>query len=180
MNVLRFAVVGASIALSSALSFAQAPAVAPPSASPPSASPPAAAPPVVAPAPVPPPSYGSPPPYYAPYGQPPPYMMSPPPTETRMVRHSGALMGGGIGLTAFGVISAIGGATAFAEDGHSGGSQGILSLLVGLPLLIHAAGCLAGGIPMIVIGNRKIPIEIPHMMPTMVSSRGGAGLGWKF
>ena len=38
-------------------------------------------------------------------------------------------------------------------------------------------GCLAGGIPMMVIGNRKIPMEVS---PMMGSSRGVSGMGFRF
>lgn len=155
------ALAGASILLFPALSFAQEPPRAP--------SPPAG----IAPP-------GGTPPYASPHGMLPQYPAPLPFTETRMVTHSPALMGGGIALVSIGVLSAFGAATAFAEDSGRGGSGGILSLIVGLPLLAHGLGCIGGGIPMIVIGARKIPVEIPRGMPMIVGTRGGAGVGWRF
>lgn len=155
------ALAGASILLFPALSSAQEPPRAP------------SPPPGVTPAP------GT-PPYAAPYGMSPQYPAMQPFTETRMVTHSPALMGGGIALVSIGVLSAFGAATAFAEDSGHGGSGGLLSLIVGLPLLAHGLGCIGGGIPMIVIGARKLPVEVPRAMPMVVGTRGGAGVGWRF
>ena len=108
------------------------------------------------------------------------------PLAGRMKRHSPALMGGGIALTSLGVLSVLGAGTAFAVDaGSSGEFRGILALIVGLPLLIHGAGCIAGGVPMIVIGARMIPADgspppKTSFIPRLVPARGGAGLGFSF
>ena len=104
---------------------------------------------------------------------PPPSALSalPPP---RLQTHSKALMGGGIALTAFGGLSLFGGLAAFAEGARGGATVLVpLGFGVGIPLLIHAAGCFAGGIPMIVIGARKIPA------PALVPLRGGVGLSFQ-
>ena len=78
--------------------------------------------------------------------------------KLRYKRHSLPLMAGGITLTAIGVLSILGGITAFIEDQNSGGdARGYLGILVGIPLLIHGAGCIGGGIPMWRIGDRTIP-----------------------
>ncbi len=116
-------------------------------------------------------------PYYAgPYAPPAQRMAPMPPPHTHMVRHSGALMGGGIALTALGVLSGFAAMSAFIEDGRNN-YRGAMAGIIGIPALIHMVGCLAGGIPMIVIGNRKIPIEIPVMIG---ASRGVSGMGWRF
>jgi hypothetical protein len=89
-------------------------------------------------------------------------------------------MNGGIALTVLGGVSLIGAAAAFGVDtGNQGDFQGVLSILVGLPLLVHGAGCLAGGIPMIVIGNKDIPEGSASLLPTIVPARGGAALRWQ-
>jgi hypothetical protein len=79
----------------------------------------------------------------------------------RYKTHSPALMAGGIALTVLGGLSILSGATVILYDySHKYDPYGwgrLLSTLVGAPLLIHGAGCFAGGIPMIVIGNRRIP-----------------------
>ena len=134
----------------------------------------------------PPGAYGAYPPAYPPSAYPPdaypqgayPY---PPMGPPRMKRHSPALMGGGIFLTAFGGLSLIGAATTFGLDSSGGGDfSGFASLLIGLPLLVHGLGCIAGGIPMIVVGNKQIPEGSASLVPSLVPSRGGAAMQWLF
>src|SRR4051812_22175632 len=83
---------------------------------------------------------------------PPPMQMRPPPApytpRLRFKRHSLALMSGGVVLTTIGALSILGGITAIAEDSKQR-ADGFLALLVGTPLIVHGAGCLGGGIPMI-------------------------------
>lgn len=79
----------------------------------------------------------------------------------RTVTHSPALMGGGIGLLSLGVVSMAGGIGSIVVDASmNGDSRGILTALLGIPTLIHGVGCVAAGIPMIVIGRRQIPVEM--------------------
>jgi hypothetical protein len=109
-----------------------------------------------------------------------PYQVPPPPSG-RMKTHSPALMGGGIALVALGGLSLLGAATAFVDDARSKGDfQGILSVIVGIPLLVHGLGCIAGGIPMIVIGKRRIPADGPPPTLSLVPSRGGGAMRWSF
>jgi hypothetical protein len=105
----------------------------------------------------------------------------------RMGRHSDALMAGGIVLTVLGGLSLAGGATAIAADTYHGDFGGILAFLVGMPLLIHGAGCIAGGIPMIVIGNKQIPVGYAGArpaesspLPQLSMGKGTGKLTWSF
>jgi hypothetical protein len=180
MRLLR-STLPAGLLLVPALATAQP---APPGAPPPSAAPPPGA--EQPPGAVPPGAYPY-PPAYAPYGAYPPGPYAPyyspmPWLAGHTKTHSPALMGGGIALVVLGALSVIGSATAFAEDASSH-ARGVVAIIVGLPLAIHGAGCFAGGIPMIVIGNRKIPADgspppKTSLVPTIVPSRGGVGLGW--
>lgn len=104
-------------------------------------------------------------------------MPAPPPPpgyyvpRLRYKTHSPALMAGGITLIALGGLSFAGSVTAFVADANSHGEgSGILSILVGIPLLVHGVGCLAGGIPMTVIGNRQIPAGYAAPSPSAVPS----------
>lgn len=98
-----------------------------------------------------------------------------------MKTHSPALMGGGIALTVLGGGSIVGAITIFGLDsGSHGDFSGLASVLIGIPLLVHGLGCLGGGIPMIVIGNKSIPANSASLVPAIVPTRGGAGFGWRF
>lgn len=85
--------------------------------------------------------------------------------QPRMVRHSEPLKRGGAALIVLGLLSGAGAGIAFAMDRFDGDFGGVLSLLVGLPLSIHAAGCIAAGIPMYIVGNRMIPAPPPRSPP---------------
>jgi hypothetical protein len=121
---------------------------------------------------------------------PPPIPYAPAPREVRAApapeaprlrykRHSLALMAGGLTLTALGVLSIIGGATAIAEDLNPHNETSGLGTLLGIGLLIHGAGCLAGGIPMAVIGNRSIPAGWAGVLPTLSVGKTST-LRWTF
>jgi hypothetical protein len=103
----------------------------------------------------------------------------------RYKTHSPALMAGGIALTVLGGLSILSGATVIIYDySHKYDPDGwgrLLSILVGAPLLIHGAGCFAGGIPMIVIGNRRIPVGYagPPAVPS-ISVGPTTTLRWTF
>jgi hypothetical protein len=129
----------------------------------------------------------------APEGYPPPPMMVKPPkfdpelypwVPTKM--HSPGLMGGGIAFLALGSLSVLGGVTAVIVDSNSHGDfEGILSILVALPLFIHGAGCIAAGIPMTVVGARKVPampawVPAPGWQPPMNGKPTSGTLRWVF
>jgi len=157
--------------------------------------PPGAYPPGTYPPGYPPPGYqqGYPPPYYYPpsdynYGAPPP-----PPRETE--RNSTGLMVAGIVLTGVGAVAAVAGvivATDAEEERYDGyyGYQtvdedkrvaGIIVGLVGL-------GLIGAGIPMIIVGARKVPVkDAPEQpaeqqgraLPTLRLGLGAASVGWQ-
>ena len=168
MSLGRILVAGA-VLLVPAVASADLPA--PPPAPPAPVAPPAVAPPAAAP-----PS--------APLAPRPMPMPAPYVPTMRMGRHSEALMAGGIAMTTLGVLSVAGGVTAIIADSGHGDFDGVLAFLVGLPLLIHGAGCIAGGIPMIVIGNKQIPIGYagakPSPVPHVSVGKGTGRLTWRF
>ncbi len=76
--------------------------------------------------------------------------------ETHM--HSPGLVAGGTVLTVLGTASAIAATIIFVADSRGGGDfRGLTSVIFGIPLSVNAVGCLAGGIPMIVIGAKDVP-----------------------
>lgn len=103
----------------------------------------------------------------------------------RLVRHSPALMGGGIALIVLGALSAVGATLAYATDNYGHGDwAGAQAIIVGMPLTFHALGCFAGGIPMYVIGARMIPAPNPLQpqgwMPSLKVGRSSATLQFAF
>lgn len=121
------------------------------------------------------------PPPPIPYGPAPAQLQPAPPPyvpRLRYKRHSLALMAGGLSLSAIGVLSILGGVTAIIQD-KKDHDEGILAAIVGAPLLVHGAGCIAGGIPMTVIGNRTIPAGWASVLPT-VSVGKTSTLRWTF
>lgn len=126
------------------------------------------------------------PPMAAPPLAPRPMPMPAPYTPTmRMGTHSEALMGGGVAMLTLGVLSLAGGVGTIVADSSSHGDfSGYIAFLVGLPLLIHGAGLVAGGIPMILIGNKKVPIGYagakPLPLPSLSLGRGTGKLTWSF
>jgi hypothetical protein len=106
--------------------------------------------------------------------------------EPRMVRHSDALMGGGIGLTALGIASVVGGIGTIVDDltSRSYGGQGVATLIIGVPLVAHGLGCIAGGVAMWVIGAKKVPFgsEQPRAgkIPSVAIGPTAASVRWAF
>lgn len=102
-----------------------------------------------------------------------------------MKTHSYPLMGGGIALTSIGVVSLLGGGAVIMNDLDGGGDlKGLATIILGVPLVVHGLGCIGGGIPMIVIGARKIPLYSPTNRPAllplpMIGTR-SATLRWTF
>ena len=84
--------------------------------------------------------------------------------------HSPGLAAGGVVLLVLGAASIIAGAVVGPMCG-SGGTCG--GWLAGVPLIIHGAGCFAGGIPMVVIGMRKVPAAAPTITPLWVKPTAG-------
>jgi hypothetical protein len=98
----------------------------------------------------------------------------------RYKRHSTALMTGGIVLTAIGALSIIGGVTAIvASPRNSNDSQGPFPGILGAALFIHAAGCIAGGIPMWRIGAKDVPAGWAAATPS-ISLGKTSTLRWTF
>lgn len=95
--------------------------------------------------------------------------------------HSPGLMAGGIVLTSLGAIQ-VGLATAiFIGDSRSKGDfSGIVSIVIGLPLLVNGLGCLGGGIPMIAIGAKSVPDTSPKATLSFVPQMGGGALRLTF
>ncbi|MFT3767225.1 MAG: hypothetical protein QM820_17140 [Minicystis sp.] len=110
---------------------------------------------------------------------PPPYV----PTMRYKTHSTPLIVGGGV-LTGLGALSLLGGVTAIvADQSNHGEFQGILSIVVGIPLLVNGVGCVAGGIPMIVIGNRKIPAGYAGARPSplpAISPGPRTTLSWTF
>ena len=96
----------------------------------------------------------------------------------RFKRHSLALMAGGVALTTMGALSILGGITAIAEDSRQH-ADGILALIVGTPLIVHGAGCIGGGIPMIRIGDRTVPAGWASLVPSFSPGK-TTTLRWTF
>lgn len=103
----------------------------------------------------------------------------PPPTghhtpTLRYKTHSPALMDGGIALVVLGGISLASGVGVIIWDQGRGANssfpRGIWTGVAAIPLLVHAAGCIAGGIPMILIGSRQIPAGYAGAAPSPVPS----------
>jgi sulfite exporter TauE/SafE len=99
--------------------------------------------------------------------------------------HSPALIAGGIVLTGVGAVSAIGGVTAIIADvANRNEFKGLLAVIIGVPLLAHGLGCLAGGIPMIAIGAKKIPFngskDTRSPAPFVMVTPRSAALRWTF
>jgi hypothetical protein len=94
--------------------------------------------------------------------------------------HSEGLVAGGAVLTTIGVASLIGATYIFVNDlGQRGGDfRGLVSVVIGLPLASSAIGGLAGGIPMIAIGMKRIPID-PMTGQSFAPPIGGT-LTWTF
>ncbi len=96
---------------------------------------------------------------------------------TRM--HSPGLVAGGAVLTTIGAVSLIGAVAVFVTDLRERGDfRGLASVVIGLPLLSSALGGLGGGIPMIAIGLKSVPLD-----PSYASSTArpiGATLSWTF
>jgi hypothetical protein len=83
-------------------------------------------------------------------------------------RHSTALMAGGIALISVGAVSlgiGLGWWIGFAQNGGFGDSVG---LVLGLPLTLNGAGCIAAGIPMTMIGKRQIPVGQASLAASLV------------
>ena len=68
------------------------------------------------------------------------------------------------------LASIIGGAAAAVAGSHSGCDVWGFGYAVSGAVIVHGVGCLAGAIPMVVIGHRRIPV--PTLMPLMVKPRG--------
>jgi hypothetical protein len=83
--------------------------------------------------------------------------------------HSPALAAGGYLLVALGVVSVIGGTAATIAVSRSNCDACGFGYLPAGAVIIHGAGCLAGGIPMVVIGSRRIPV--PTLLPLVVAPR---------
>lgn len=102
-----------------------------------------------------------------------------------MKTHSYALMGGGIALTGIGAVSLLAGTLTIVGDLQGGGDlKGLATMILGVPLVVHGLGCIGGGIPMILIGAKKIPVHSPPNRPgllphAMIGVR-SATLRWSF
>jgi hypothetical protein len=101
------------------------------------------------------------------------------PTKT----HSRHLVAGGALLTGLGVVSLVFSVVLFSRP--SNGEWGAFPQAMGGVTLAHGLGCLGGGIPMIVIGQRQIPAgEPPLVLPAAPPRREampmGVTLGFRF
>jgi hypothetical protein len=110
--------------------------------------------------------------------------LSPPPATTlpegaaTLQVHSPALTAGGYVMIAFGVASVVSGLAMF-QVATSHDCYDCYRVMIATPLLLHGAGCVAGGIAMAVVGKREIPVPAPVLLvlPPATSQRGTAPLG---
>jgi hypothetical protein len=96
--------------------------------------------------------------------------------------HSPAMARGGYALIGLGLAQIVGGVvTLIIDQGLGGDIKGLASLEIGMPLFVSGAGCLAGGIPMAVIGRKTVPVVLTPLVipsPRAASSLGaGAAVG---
>jgi hypothetical protein len=103
--------------------------------------------------------------------------------------HSPSLRDAGIVFVILGAVSLAAGtgiiAKNFAASTQSEGEGASLVMtFVGIPLLVHAAGCFAAGISMIVVGAKKIPAdrvgEAGATTPSLILTPSSARLRWTF
>lgn len=122
--------------------------------------------------------------YYQPNGNPPPGATTGnlPPPPPRMKRRSGGLFGGGIACTVVGGIGLLAGVAVLAIDSAGGGGVG-----TGAGVLAGSALLMGGGIAMIVIGNKKVPVDPNESkklqispMPEIQVGLTNANLKWEF
>ena len=100
--------------------------------------------------------------------------------ETRM--HSVGMMSAGIALVVGGVIEAvIGGGIVASEQAQSGSDlAGILTAILGVPLLVDGGIQLAVGIPLIVVGTSRDDVTREAALAPGVPSRQGMKLNVSF
>ena len=144
----------------------------------------------------PPPGYGPPPPgYYAPGYPPPGYVMAPGayPQEAfpQKERRSTGMMVSGIVLTSLGglvtlvgsLVAVSSGSTTVTCDDTGCFSTRNDSTELGTGLIVGGLVSIAVGIPLIVYGSKKVPIDPAAAAPAAakwIGAPGGAGWQWKF
>jgi len=112
-----------------------------------------------------------------------------PPARGPTKTHSAKLQVGGGVLIAFGIVSIIASVPFFVEATERDCDLCPFAYVAALPLLVHALGCIGGGVPMVVIGRRQIPVPsvtalvlkpTRPMLPRDARLPAGVAATWRF
>jgi hypothetical protein len=102
----------------------------------------------------------------------PPPLPSPPPDASGPQRtHSRKLAAGGIVMAVLGAVQMVVGFGLLTQLTDYNFGYG----LAAAPLIVNGAGCIAGGVPMAVVGDRTIPVSTlaPLVLPALSTSQRG-------